>query len=43
MTYDRPYRKALSHKAAVAELKSGEGSQFDPNLVDFYIEHIEKL
>ena len=43
MTNDRPYRKALSHEAAVAELKHGEGSQFDPNLVDLFIELIEKL
>jgi len=43
MTHDRPYRKALSHEAAVAELKRGEGSQFDPNLVDLFIELSEKL
>jgi len=33
MTNDRPYRKAMDHEAAVAELKSCSGTQFDPALV----------
>ena len=30
MTSDRPYRKALSHEIAVAEIKKYSGTQFDP-------------
>ncbi len=37
MTSDRPYRKAMSHKAAVAELRRCAGSQFDPKLVDIFL------
>ena len=33
MRADRPYRKALSREAAVAELKKGAGGQFDPAVV----------
>jgi HD-GYP domain-containing protein (c-di-GMP phosphodiesterase class II) len=34
MTTDRPYRRALSHEAAVAELERCAGTQFDPQVVD---------
>ena len=34
MTTDRPYRKAIGHEIAVAELKSKSGTQFDPQVVD---------
>ncbi len=37
MTSDRPYRKALSHDAAVAELLRCSGTQFDPILVEQFI------
>jgi putative nucleotidyltransferase with HDIG domain len=33
MTCDRPYRRALTHNAAVAELRRESGAQFDPGLV----------
>lgn len=33
MTTDRPYRKALSHAAALQELSLHSGSQFDPRVV----------
>jgi diguanylate cyclase (GGDEF)-like protein len=33
MTSDRPYRQALSHETALAELKSNAGTQFDPEAV----------
>ncbi len=32
MTTDRPYRKALSHSVAVAEIENGAGTQFDPDV-----------
>ena len=34
MTSDRSYRKALPQAVAVGELRSGSGSQFDPQVVD---------
>lgn len=38
MTRDRPYSRALSHEDAIAELKRSAGSQFDPFLVEKFIE-----
>ena len=37
MTTDRPYRKGLSLEQAVYELKKNSGTQFDPELVDIFI------
>ena len=37
MRTDRPYRKALSHDVAVAELVSNAGGQFDPNIVGTFV------
>jgi HD-GYP domain-containing protein (c-di-GMP phosphodiesterase class II) len=37
MTSDRSYRKALPEHEAVAELRRGRGTQFDPNVVDALI------
>ncbi len=37
MTCDRPYRKALSHETAIAEIKKFAGIQFDPELVQMFI------
>ena len=34
MRTDRPYRKALPHDAALGELVSNSGKQFDPNIVE---------
>jgi HD-GYP domain-containing protein (c-di-GMP phosphodiesterase class II) len=34
MRADRSYRRALSPRAAVAELRAGAGGQFDPDVVD---------
>lgn len=34
MTNDRPYRKAMSHEAAIRELEKGSGTQFDPVVVE---------
>ena len=33
MTTDRPYRSAMPHEAAVAELRANTGTQFDPKIV----------
>lgn len=40
MTSDRPYRKAMSSKEAIAELRRCSGSQFDPQLVDVFINEV---
>ena len=37
MTSDRPYRKALPHEAAVAELERAAGTQFDPTVVQAFV------
>ncbi len=38
MRTDRPYRKALSHDVAVAELVAHAGGQFDPHVVERFLE-----
>lgn len=38
MTSDRQYRKALPRDVALSELKRGSGRQFDPQVVDAFIE-----
>lgn len=40
MTNDRPYRKALSRDVAIAEIKKNSGTQFDPLVVDVFLEII---
>ncbi|NPV72463.1 MAG: PAS domain S-box protein [Pelotomaculum sp.] len=42
MTSDRPYRKAMTHEEAVSELKRCAGTQFDPYLVDKFLELLER-
>lgn len=37
MTSDRPYRKAMNHEAALAEIRRCAGMQFDPALVDVFM------
>ena len=34
MTTPRPYRPALEHDRAIAELQAGAGTRFDPDVVD---------
>ena len=38
MTSDRPYRKRLSHEAAIHEIERNRGIQFDNKLVDLFLE-----
>lgn len=38
MVTDRPYRRALSYSKALDELKKGAGKQFDPFVVESFIE-----
>jgi HD-GYP domain-containing protein (c-di-GMP phosphodiesterase class II) len=42
MRADRPHRRALTHEQAVRELRSGRGARFDPDLVDVFLELLEK-
>ena len=37
MTAERPYRKRLSIKEAVEELKANSGTQFDPKVVNAFV------
>ncbi len=37
MTSDRPYRAALSHEVAIAELANGAGTQFDAHCVEAFL------
>jgi PAS domain S-box-containing protein len=38
---DRPYRPALSIEEAITLIRGGRGTQFDPEVVDVLLEHIE--
>jgi putative nucleotidyltransferase with HDIG domain len=38
MTSERPYRRALDHEAAVAEVARCSGTQFDPEIVRIFLE-----
>jgi len=40
MTTDRPYRVKLDHREALIELKNYAGTQFDPRVVDAFINAI---
>lgn len=43
MTTDRPYRKGLSKEIAINELIVFKGKQFDPDMVDLFLNDMEKL
>lgn len=40
MTQDRPYRKAMTQEEAIDEIKKNSGTQFDPEIVAFFLESI---
>jgi diguanylate cyclase (GGDEF)-like protein/putative nucleotidyltransferase with HDIG domain len=40
MTSDRPYRQAMPHADAVAELSAGAGTQFDPHVVEALVGYL---
>jgi len=42
MKSDRPYRKALSEEKAIQELKHGSGSQFDPQIIEVFLEILKQ-
>ena len=42
MTSQRPYRAAMSHREATAELEAGMGKQFDPALVQQFMSVVDR-
>lgn len=42
MTANRVYRKRMPFEKVLSELRSGRGTQFDPELLDMFLELIEK-
>lgn len=42
MTSNRPYRKSLPREVAISELVKNKGTQFDPNIVDIFLQMLEK-
>ena len=42
MTSDRPYRESLPREKVVDELRDNSGTQFDPGLVEMFIEFINR-
>lgn len=42
MLSERPYRKAYSKKKAVEELRENSGTQFDPKIVEAFLEVLSK-
>jgi putative nucleotidyltransferase with HDIG domain len=40
MTSDRPYRAAMPSSYAISELRSGSGTQWDPDLVLLFLERV---
>jgi len=38
MVSDRPYRKALTHEEAARELRCHEGKQFDPRVIEAFLD-----
>jgi len=43
MKSDRPYRKALTEETAIRELKRGSSNQFDPQVVEVFLEILKNI
>jgi len=43
MTTDRPYRDAIDQDIALAEIRTGAGTQFDPAVVDAFLEVVARV
>jgi putative two-component system response regulator len=43
LTHDRPYRPRFSHDEAVAMIRAGRGSQFDPGVVDAFAKSLDQF
>lgn len=43
MTSDRPYRKALSFTLALDQIRQGRGTEFDPKVVDVFLDLLGDL
>lgn len=41
MIEGRPYHKPLSHHAAVAEIRKGAGTKYDPVIVDYFVKIVK--
>ncbi len=40
MTNQRSYKETLNHDMAINELNSNKGKQFDPDIVDIFVERV---
>lgn len=43
MTSDRQYRKSLGYRRATEELERGKGTQFDPHIVDVFLDTAREI
>jgi len=42
MTSDRPYRMGMSTEKATKEIIANKGTQFEPAVVDVFVEYIQE-